>query len=77
MKTLIVQKRLAYSPGSLDRQAGPFIEEVQQLVREAKEQHRFADFELADIGFIPAGEHIEVKLYFRQPAGYKKNGYLP
>lgn len=67
MKTLIVQKRLAYPPGSLGSQAGHFIGAVRLLIREAREQHQSADLELADIGFIPAEDYIEVKLYFRQP----------
>jgi hypothetical protein len=66
MKTLVVQKRLAFSPGTLERQAGPFLDAVRQLVREAREHYRSVDLELVDMGFIPAGDHIEVKLYFRE-----------
>lgn len=69
MKTLIVQKRLLYLPESLHRQAGPFLQAVQQLVKEAREQHQNLQLELADIGFIPKPAYIEVKLYFREPAG--------
>ena len=63
MKTLVVQKRLAFSPGTLERQAGPFLDAVRQLVREAREHYRSVDLELVDMGFIPAGDHIEVKLF--------------
>ncbi len=68
MKILVVQKRLAYPPASLDRQSASFLEDIQQIVREAREKHQTELLELADIGFVPAGEYIEVKLYFRQPA---------
>ena len=66
MKTLVVQKRLAFSPGTLAQQAGPFLAELRELVREVRAQHREEELELADIGFIPAEDHIEVKLYFRE-----------
>ncbi|NLY38427.1 MAG: hypothetical protein GX044_03905 [Firmicutes bacterium] len=66
MKTLIVQKRLAFSPGTLAQQAGPFLAALRELVREVKDQHRDEELELADLGFIPAEDHIEVKLYFRE-----------
>lgn len=69
MKTLVVQKRLAYPPASLDRQSASFVEAIEQMVREAREKHQTDLLELADIGFVPAGEYIEVKLYFRQPVG--------
>ena len=67
MKTLVVQKKLPYWPATLDQHSGPFLQEVQQLVREARAQHRDLDLELADIGFVPRPEYIEIKLYFREP----------
>jgi hypothetical protein len=69
VKTLTVQKKLAYPPETLDRQAGSFLEAVQQLVRETKEHHKELQLELADIGFVPKPAYIEVKLYFREPPG--------
>jgi hypothetical protein len=69
VKTLVVQKRLSFPPESLDRQAGPFLQAVQQLVRETKAHHQDLQLELADIGFSPKPDFIEVKLYFREPAG--------
>ena len=68
MKTLIVQRRLPYQPQLLNEQAGPFLRAIQQVVREAKEQHQADGLELSDIGFIPGNDYIEVKLYFRLPA---------
>ena len=72
MKALVVQKKMPYRPATLDRQSGPFLQEVQKLVREAKEQYRDLDLELADIGFVPKPDYIEVKLYFREPDGRDK-----
>lgn len=71
MKTLVVQKRLPYAPQSLSKQAGTFIQAVRKAVREAKERHRSEDLELADIGFIPGKDFIEIKIYFRSPAETK------
>ena len=69
MKTLIVQKKLLFPPESLQSQAGSFLQAVQQLVKESREQHQDLGLELADIGFTPKPAYIEVKLYFREPAG--------
>ena len=68
MTVLVVQKRLPYPPRNLERQAAAFLNEVQRVIRDARDEHRSAPLELADIGFVPSGEYIEVKLYFREPA---------
>ncbi len=66
MKSLVVQKRLEYSSEGLQSQSGTFVKDVQQIVQEARARHADQDLELADIGFVPAADYIEVKLYFRQ-----------
>lgn len=67
MSLLVVQKKLNYPPETLDRQAGLFLNEVRRLVLEAGINRRGLNLELADIGFAPKKEYIELKLYFRAP----------
>jgi hypothetical protein len=68
MNILVVQKRLPYRPQCLGDQADAFLKEVRQLIRAAEIQHASCSLELSDIGFAPAGDYIEVKLYFREHA---------
>lgn len=67
MSLLVVQKKLNYPPETLDRQAELFLNEVRRLVLEAGINRRGLNLELADIGFTPKREYIELKLYFRAP----------
>lgn len=76
MRTLVVQKRLLFPPRTLDRQAEAFLTEVRRVIGEARERHGSAPLELADIGFVPAGEHIELRLYFREPVKNKTESLL-
>ncbi|MBS3943478.1 MAG: hypothetical protein KGZ32_04410 [Dethiobacter sp.] len=69
MSLLIVQKKLNYPPETLGCQAGSFISEVRRLALEAGIKSRDLNLELADIGFTPKKEYIELKLYFRTPLG--------
>lgn len=68
MNILVVQKRLPYQPQCLGDQADAFLKEVRQLIRDAEFQHASRSLELSDIGFTPARDYIEVKLYFSEPA---------
>lgn len=66
MQMLVVQKRLPYPARQLHGRAAAFLDDVRQMVDEAKEQHVSLPLELSEIGFIPARDYIEVKLYFRE-----------
>lgn len=67
MKTLIIQKRFGYAPRALHPRRAEFISDIQGMVRKARERYKEEELELAEIGFLPAAEHVEVKLYFRKP----------
>lgn len=65
MKVLIVQHRLPYASSELKSCRDAFLKDVTRMIAGAAPGSG-EDLELADIGFSPSENHIEVKLYFRE-----------
>lgn len=54
------------SAGRLECAGEDLLEGLLDLVRDTKKEHALlADYLLTDIGFIPRGDQVEIRLYFR------------